>query len=139
MKTDNDIASTLNKLSSIKPYSLDKNLRELDEKMVQLMIGIINNINKEKSPLNKLREFENIYYIIKNIIILYGYNENSFINILLYATIKAKPSYLYSTFRYIQIFLNDKIKEDKKFLIEKFSELISKIDFYEKNNNLSKK
>ena len=140
MSGDINISSIMKKLSWIKPYMLDESLRQLDEKMVQLMINIINNINEEKSPSNKLREFENIYYIITNIITLYGYDKNMFINLLVYIFIKGKPNNLFSTLRYIEIFLNDEMKEEKGFLIAKIKELISKIiSFSEKDVKLTKK
>ena len=118
---------------------LDKSLSQLDEKMVQLIISFINNMNEEKSPSNKLREFENIYFIINNIITLYGYNKDTFINILAYILIKCKQTKLYSTLRYIQIFLNDDIREEKTYLLDKFRDVISKItSFSEKDVNLTK-
>ena len=136
---DLDILKRMENLSRIKPYMLHESLRQLDEKMVQLMIGLINNISEEKSPTNKLREFENIYYIISNIIILYGYDKSMFINLLVYIFIKGRPKNLFSFFRYIEIFLNDDIKEEKSFLISKIKELISKISsFSEKDVNMSK-
>ena len=136
---DRDILKRMENLSSIKPYMLHESLRQLDEKMVQLMIGLINNITEEKSPTNKLREFENIYYIITNIIILYGYDKSMFINLLVYIFIKGRPKNLFSFFRYIEIFLNDDIKEEKSFLISKIKELISKISsISEKDVKMSK-
>ncbi len=136
---DRDVLQRMENLSGIKPYMLHESLRQLDEKMVQLMIGLINNISEEKSPTNKLREFENIYYIITNIIILYGYDKSMFINLLVYIFIKGKPKNLFSFYRYIEIFLNDDIKEEKSFLISKIKELISKISsLSEKDVNMSK-
>ena len=136
---DCDVLKRMKTLSWIKPYMLHESLRQLDEKMVKLMIGLINNISEEKSPINKLREFENIYYIITNIIILYGYDKSMFINLLVYIFIKGKPENLFSFFRYIEIFLNDDLMEEKSFLISKIKELISKISsFSEKDVNMSK-
>ena len=62
-----------------------------------------------------------------------------FINLLVYIFIKGRPKNLFSFFRYIEIFLNDDIKEEKSFLISKIKELISKISsFSEKDVNMSK-
>ena len=139
IKADSNILYTMVRLSWIKPYMLDESLRHLDEKMVQLMMSFISNINEEKSPTNKLRQFENIYFIISNIITLCGYDKNMFINILVYTFIKGQPEYLYSTLRYIEIFLSDEMKEEKSFLISKIKEVISKIiGFSEKDVKLSK-
>ena len=139
IKADNDVYTNSVRLSWVKPQMLDKSLSQLDEKMVQLIISFINNMNEEKSPSNKLREFENIYFIINNIITLYGYNKDTFINILAYILIKCKQTKLYSTLRYIQIFLNDDIREEKTYLLDKFRDVISKItSFSEKDVNLTK-
>ena len=111
----------------VRPYMLDESLKYIDEKMIQLITNFIKNMSVELSPVNKLREFEKIYLIINNIIILYGYDKSQFINLLLYAFIKGRPGGLYSTFRYIEIFLSDELKEEKGYLITKMKELISKI------------
>ena len=139
MNGDKNINQITISLEWIKPYMLDESLKQLDEKMVQLMIHLIKNIEEEKSPANKLREFENIYFIATNLVILYGYDKNMFINILVYAFIKSKPNYLFSTLRYMEIFLNDDVKEEKGFLLNKMKEVISKIgSFSEKDVNLTK-
>ena len=44
-------------LNWIKPTMLNEKLTYLDEKMTQMMISFIKNIDKEISPNNKLREF----------------------------------------------------------------------------------
>ena len=139
IKADNDVYINSVRLGWIKPQMLDESLAQLDEKMVQLMMSFINNMNEEKSPNNKLREFENIYFIINNIITLYGYNKDTFINILAYILIKCKQTKLYSTLRYIQIFLNDDMREEKTYLLDKFRDVISKITcISEKDVNLTK-
>ena len=144
IKADNNIFENSIRLSWVKPYMLDQSLKQLDDKMVNLMISFINNINNEKSPTNKLREFENIYFIVSNIITLYGYNKNMLINLLVYIFIRSKPNYLYSSLRYIEIFWMTDIKEEiekKDFLVSKIKEVISKIiSFSEKDVvNLTKK
>ena len=143
IKADNNIFENSIRLSWVKQYMLDQSLKQLDDKMVNLMISFINNINNEKSPTNKLREFENIYFIVSNIITLYGYNKNMLINLLVYIFIRSKPNYLYSSLRYIEIFWMTDIKEEiekKDFLVSKIKEVISKIiSFSEKDVNLTKK
>ena len=140
IRADNNIYYNLVRLSWVKPQMLDESLRQLDEKMANLMISFVNNISEEKSPSNKLREFENIYFIISNIITLYGYDKSMFINILVYIFIKAKPTNLFSTLRYIEMFLNEDTKEEKFFLISKIKELISRIiNFSGKDVNIEQK
>ena len=139
IQADNNIYYKSIKLSWIKPHMLNESLRQLDEKMIQLMISFVKNINEEKSPINKLRQFENIYYIITNLITLCGYDKDMLINILVYIFIKGKPEKLYSSLRYIEMFLSEEMKEEKSNLISKFKELISIIiGFSEKDVNLSK-
>ena len=124
---DREIFIVFVKHGWVKPYMLDQSLKYIDEKMIQLITTFIKNMSVEMSPVNKLREFEKIYLIINNIIILYGYDKSQFINLLLYSFIKGRPGGLYSTFRYIEIFLSDEMKEEKGYLITKMKELISKI------------
>ena len=139
IKADNDVYTNSVRLSWVKPQMLDESLAELDEKMVQLIMTFINNMNEEKSPINKLREFENIYFIINNIITLYGYNKDTFINILAYILIKCRQTKLYSTLRYIQVFLNDDLREEKSFLVDKLRDVISKITCFSENDvNMTK-
>ena len=122
------------KLSWVKPYMLDEGLKYIDEKMIQLMVSFVNNMNIEMSPINKLREFEKLYLIINNIITLYGYNKSIFIKILIYVFIKARPGGLYSTLRYLELYLSDEMKEEKGHLIAKLKEIISTINgFSEKD------
>ena len=62
------------------------------------------------------------------------------INLLVYVFIKGQQSELYSTLRYIEIFLSDEMKEEKGYLIAKFKEVIGKVvGFSEKDLvNISK-
>lgn len=124
---DTNIFVILVKHEWVKPYMLDSSLKYIDEKMIQLITTFIKNMSVEMSPVNKLKEFEKIYLIINNIIILYGYDKSQFINLLLYAIIKGRPAGLYSMLRYIEIFLSDEMKEEKGYLITKMKEVISKI------------
>jgi hypothetical protein len=127
VEADVNIYQTMKRLDWIKPEMLDKSLKYLDEKMIDLMKSFIKNMHEEMSPTNKLREFEKVYLIINNIITLYGYDKSMFINILAYVFIKGEQNELYSTLRYIEIFLSDEMKEEKGYLISKFKEVIGKV------------
>ena len=134
LQADNNLYQTIMKLGWIQPYMLDESLKYLDEKMINLMEYFIINMNHEMSPTNKLREFEKVHLIINNIITLYGYDKRMYINLLFYIFIKVKPTDLFSNLRYIEIFLSDEIKEEKKNLIAILKEIIGKIiQFSEKD------
>ena len=91
------------------------------------MVNFINNMNNGNSPINKLREFEKIYLIINDIIVLYGYDKNLCIKLLIYIFIKARPTGLYSTLRYIEIYLSDEMKKEKSYLIGIIKDIINLI------------
>ena len=125
---DNSLYKKIVELNWIEPYMFNKNLKYDDKEMNELMITFINNMTNGNSPTNKLREFEKIYLIINNIITLYGYDKDMFINLLVYICIKGKPTKLYSILRYIEMYLSDEMKEEKSYLITKMKEVIAKID-----------
>lgn len=134
VQADKAIFKKIIEISWIKPYMLDESLRFVDEKMIQLMVNFINNMNNGNSPINKLREFEKVYLIINNIIILYGYDKNLYIKLLVYIFIKGRPTGLYSTLRYIEIYLSNEMLKEKSYLIGTIKEIISVIiGFSEKN------
>ena len=134
LQADNNILQTIVKLGWVKPYMLDEGLKYLDEKMINLMENFITNMNHEMSPTNKLREFEKVHLIINNIITLYGYDKSIYIKLLNYIFIKVRPIDVFSTLRYIEIFLNDEMKGEKKNLISILKEVIGKIiQFSEKD------
>jgi hypothetical protein len=134
LQADNNILQTIVKLSWVKPYMLDEGLKYLDEKMINLMENFISNMNYEMSPTNKLREFEKVHLIINNIITLYGYDKSIYIKLLVYIFIKVKPTDVFSTLRYIEIFLSEEMKEEKMNLITILKEVIGKIiQFSEKD------
>ena len=115
-------------LSWIKP-NMFKGLKNIDEKMVDLIVSFLYNMNVEMSPNNKLREFEKIDLIIKNIIMLFGYDKDLYMNILLYTIIRGAPKNFFSIFRYIEIYLSDELRdENNNYLIKKITEAISKMD-----------
>ena len=127
VQADNTIYKKIIEISWIKPYMLDESLKNFDEKMIQLMVNFINNMNNGNSPINKLREFEKIYLIINDIIVLYGYDKNLCIKLLIYIFIKARPTGLYSTLRYIEIYLSDEMKKEKSYLIGIIKDIINLI------------
>ena len=129
VQADNNIYYTIRQLDWVKPNMLNESLKSLDEKMINLMVSFVNNMNNEMSPTNKLREFEKINLIIDNIITLYGYDKSMYINLLIYVFIKGRPTGLFSTFRYIEIYLSEDIKKEEKtqHLLSRFKELIGKI------------
>ena len=72
-------------------------------------------MEKEKSPLSKLKEIAKIAELIQNTIVFStGKSENSvddFIPILVYLVIKARPKMLVSNINYIELFLDPSFKK----------------------------
>jgi hypothetical protein len=131
----------------IKPNNLDEKLINLDDNMVQMMRTFIRKIVERKSPNYKLKEFENLDFMVNNIILLYEYPEDTYLKIMCLVFIKeqAYKSYkLNSLFRYIKMF---NYKENENEIIKQFELILKKInefsfkdivgiseDEYKKNN-----
>ena len=135
IQNDIDIFKKCFALKWIKPNMLHEKLTYLDEKMIQMMRSFIRNMEEEKSPNNKLKEFEKLELIINNMIILYGYNKDISLMILLYTFIKGQPYQLNSSYKYIKMYCSDNLtKERRQRLINKLKLLLDKItNFSEKD------
>ena len=122
-------------LKWVKPTMLNEKLTYLDEKMTQMMRSFIRNIDEEVSPNNKLREFEKLDLIIKNMITLYGYPKDVYLSIMTFAFIKGQPYQLNSSYKYIKMYYSEKLpKKRGSELIEQFEKLLNKItNFSEKD------
>ena len=135
IQNDIDIFKKCFALKWIKPNMLHEKLTYLDEKMIQMMRSFIRNMEEEKSPNNKLKEFEKLDLIINNMIILYGYNKDISLMILLYTFIKGQPYQLNSSYKYIKMYCSDNLpKERRQGLVNKLKLLLDKItNFSEKD------
>ena len=129
-----------NNCSSIKAKLLNPNLEYLDEKFVQLMINFVNNIEKELCPNMKLHEFEKIEMIAENIGNLFGYDDKTCTDLIIYAFIKAKPYIIHSTFLYIKMYLsNGLINEQNKKKLNKFEQIIMQLSVLDENSSIKAK
>ena len=132
---DIKIFSKCYRLGWIQPTMIDPDLTYLDEKITQMIISFIRNLDNENSPNNKLREFEKIDLLINNFITLYGYSENLYFGIMAYAFIKGQPRQLESNYKYIKMYFNgNSFTKKKNLLIKKFEELINKIQNFTEND-----
>ena len=128
LKANNDIYQQCTLLSWVKP-NMFKGLDNIDEKLIDLIESFLYNMDVEMSPNNKLREFEKIDLIIKNIITLFCYDKDLYMNILLYAIIRGKPKNFYSNLRYMSIYLNDDL-----YLIKTIKAAIQRVDAFSEND-----
>ena len=138
-ENDNKISKICEKHKNIKASNINEKVKYDDEKMVQIMIHFVENMENEMSPANKIHEFEIIDMIINNIIDIYGYDESYYDSLLIYVFIKAKPKLMDSTLKYINIFLNNDLKTQYDKLIKKMNRLtksLSEFGAEEKNVNL---
>ena len=114
----------------IKPINLDEKLKNLDDKIIQMMRALIRKIVERKSPNDKLKEFENFDFMINNIILLHGYPKDTYLKIMGLAFIKElsfKSYRLYSLYKYIKIFhYSSKAKDNE--IINQFEILLNKIN-----------
>ena len=127
LEEDNDIYKTCEKNNMIKASDINKEINYDDEKMIQIMIYFVNNMENEMSPANKIHEFEIIDMIINNIINIYGYNEKFYDDLLFFVFIKAKPKLLYSTLKYINMYLDNDLKNKNEDLINKLTTLVKSL------------
>ena len=115
----------------IKPNNINTELKYVDDKMVQIMIYFVNKMIEEKCPANKIKEFEKIDMIINNIIILYGFDNKFYNNLMTYVFIKAKPNLLNSIFRYIKIYLDSHLFNQYSTLLNKIEQLIQNVSNFD--------
>ena len=118
---DYKVYETSYKLNWIKPENISPDLLYVDDKMMQIMIYFAKNMMNEMCPTNKIREFEKIDMIINNIILLYGFDNKFYNNLIMYIFIKALPEVLNSTYKYIKLYLDTD-------LLNQYSSLMNKID-----------
>jgi len=118
---DYKVYETSYKLNWIKPENISPDLLYVDDKMIQIMIYFAKNMMNEMCPTNKIREFEKIDMIINNIILLYGFDNKFYNNLIMYIFIKALPEVLNSTYKYIKLYLDTD-------LLNQYSSLMNKID-----------
>ena len=127
-ENDTKILENCEKYNSIKPCNMNNKIKYDDDKMVQIMVHFVHNMENEMSPENKIHEFEIIDMIINNIINIYGYDGNTYYNyLLLYVFIKAKPKMLDSTLKYINLYLDSDLKILYNNLLKKMEKLVQSL------------
>jgi hypothetical protein len=105
-----------------------KNYTSINENTINLCTTIISHMLVESCPRKKLNELQKLNEIINNMIILYGYNESNFDDILTYIAIKAQPSLLSTCYCYIDMFTPKKGRELKMQIhMNALQRLISKL------------
>ena len=115
-------------LGWIKPEMIIKNYTSINENTINLCTEIISNMIFESCPRKKLNELQKLNEIINNMIILYGYNESNFDDILTYIAIKAQPTLLSTCYCYIDMFTPKKGRELKMQIhMNALQRLISKL------------
>ena len=134
-ENDNKIFEICEKYNSIKPSDINDKIKYDDEKMVQIMIHFVQNMENEMSPKNKIHEFEIIDMIINDIINIYGYDDTYYNYLLLYAFIKAKPKMMDSTLKYINIYLDNDSKNIYDNLIKKMLKLVQNLKEFKLEEN----
>jgi hypothetical protein len=109
-------------LSWIEPKHLINNEKIINNNFFLDGILLIQRLDIEKSPNSKINIIKKVFQIIKNIIIfsledIYLGNNNN-LPIFSYILIKAKIKRLWSNFRYIHIYLGNKIEEEIYFKLQ---------------------
>jgi hypothetical protein len=128
--TDIKIAQNCEKYNWIKPQNICAELKYVDDKMVQIMIYFAKNMVNEMCPANKVNEFEKIDMIVNNIIILNGFDPSVYNNLMIYVFIKSKPALLNSVWRYIKLYLDDKLIAPYSKLLDKIGQLIKNLSYF---------
>ena len=104
------------KYAWVKPENIIKNYNSINDEMISVASIFINQINNEKSPINKLNFLEKVEEIINNIQTIYGYKD-SFNSIFLYILIKAHPNFFYSDWEFINLYIPQNYGKINEFLI----------------------
>jgi hypothetical protein len=131
---DKKISDKCKKFNWIKPQNINKDLKHVDDKMVQIMLYFANNMIYEMSPLNKINQFEKIDMIINNLLILYGFDAKFYNNLMIYVFIKAEPENLNSIFQYINIYLDKELSNKYCSLLNKIEQLIQNLSYFTEKN-----
>ena len=109
-KEDTKFYNKCCRLDFVKPENLISDKNMVNEKLWQISMDYINEINDKFTPLEKIKSFAKAFNILQNsITFCSGKNElgvDDTIKPLIYVLLKAKPKNIFSNFNYSQLFLN---------------------------------
>lgn len=110
------------RLDWIQPHHLVKEKKIIDEKLWETAVKYIDQMDREKSPLNKINAFSMASKIIHNsITFCSGKNElgvDDSLTVFVYLVLKSKPKRVISNVTFIKMYLNkDLQKKDKGLLM----------------------
>ena len=98
------------RLSFIKPESLIKDKKAINEKLWEASIVLINELDNKFTPFDKVEKFGKAFGILQNSLTFSsGKNDlgiDDTISILIYVMLKAKPKNIFSNSKFCQLFLN---------------------------------
>ena len=117
-KMDQKFYKKCSRLQFIKPENLLKNKNIIDESLCKECYKYIKDIDKEITPLGKIKSFGKANSILQNSIKFNSGSEELGIDDttqpLIYVMIKAKPENIYSNYNYCRIFLDKDLSKQKE-------------------------
>ena len=114
-KKDIKIYKKCQRLNWIKPKNLIKDQKVVNETLWKTAMDYINQMDKEKTPANKIKSFAKAYAILQNSITFctgkddLGVDDS--IQVLIYVMIKACPKKIWSNFNYARIFIDPELSK----------------------------
>lgn len=124
-------------LDWIKPNQIVHDKQIIDEKLWETSMKYLEQMDRAKSPLNKINAFSQASKIIQSSIsFCSGKNElgvDDSLNVFIYIVLKAKPKRIMSNIKFISMYLNKELqKKDKGLLLTQLNmvvQIISKMDY----------
>ena len=103
------------RLSFLKPESLIKDKKTINEKLWQTSIILINELDNKLTPVDKVEKFRKAFEILQNSLTFSSGKKDLGIDdtvaILIYVMIKAKPKNIFSNSKYCQLFLDSELSK----------------------------
>ena len=103
------------RLSFLKPESLIKDKKTINEKLWETTIILINELDNKFTPVDKVEKFRKAFEILQNSLTFSSGKKDLGIDdtvaILIYVMIKAKPKNIFSNSKYCQLYLNSELSK----------------------------
>ena len=128
------------RLSFIKPESLIKDKKAINEKLWEASIVLINELDNKFTPFDKVEKFGKAFGILQNSLTFSsGKNDlgiDDTISILIYVMLKAKPKNIFSNSKFCQLFLNPTLSKKIYGILMSQIEMIKNIIYNMKYTDL---
>ena len=132
------------RLNFIKPENIildKKNKISINEKLLNIAIEYITNIDNKKTPADKIKSFGKAFQILQNSISFSsGKNElgiDDTLPFLIYAMIKAKPKMIYTNYIFCKLYINKELEKNQYGILLTQIGMVIKIIINKRYNELN--